>query len=234
MSRHHSPHIVTDGLVLYLDAANPKSYVSGSTTWHDLSKNSNIGTLINGTTFNSGNGGSIVFDGVNDCVKFGNILNMATNNFTLSAWVKSSSTSVVNNNGIFYKKTTNYSYNAGYRLNMPNGSFNLTIADGTNYETLTSTLSTYNDNQWHNVIAVIHRANKLQLFIDGQLSKESASALLTSIDSTIQLAIGALYIEPSIYHPFSGSIGIAQIYNRALTAQEVKQNFDALKSRFGL
>jgi hypothetical protein len=63
-----APNIVTDGLVLYLDAANVKSYVSGSTTWVDIAAGNNV-TLTNGPTFNSGNNGSIVFDGTNDYVQ---------------------------------------------------------------------------------------------------------------------------------------------------------------------
>jgi len=60
------PNISDDGLVLSLDAANTKSYINGSTTWTDLSRRGNNGTLINGPTFDSTNLGSIVFDGVND------------------------------------------------------------------------------------------------------------------------------------------------------------------------
>ena len=71
------PNIITNGLVLALDAANTKSYVSGSTVWRDLSGNNNSGSLTNGPTFNSANGGSIVFDGVDDyCV------NSLSNGFT--------------------------------------------------------------------------------------------------------------------------------------------------------
>jgi hypothetical protein len=66
MSFVHSPKIVTNGLVLALDAGNTKSYTSGSTTWFDKSGNANNGTLTNGPTFSSANGGSIVFDGTND------------------------------------------------------------------------------------------------------------------------------------------------------------------------
>ena len=72
MAFNFSPKVVTDGLVLYLDAANPKSIVSGSTIWTDLSRGGNNGTLIGGPTFNSGNGGSIVFDGSNDYVSVSN------------------------------------------------------------------------------------------------------------------------------------------------------------------
>ena len=59
-------NIVTNGLVLALDAANRRSYISGSFVWNDISGNRNSGSLINGPTFDSANGGSIVFDGTND------------------------------------------------------------------------------------------------------------------------------------------------------------------------
>ena len=68
MAIKHSPRIVTDGLVLYLDAANTKSYPGSGTTWTDISGKSNNGTLTNGPTFDSGNKGTIVFDGSNDYV----------------------------------------------------------------------------------------------------------------------------------------------------------------------
>ena len=68
MSLSRGPKIVTNGLVLYLDAANKKSYPGSGTTWTDLSGNNNTGTLTNGPTFDSNNGGSIVFDGTNDYV----------------------------------------------------------------------------------------------------------------------------------------------------------------------
>jgi hypothetical protein len=70
MTLTHSPKLVTDGLVLCLDAANPKSYPGSGTTWTDLSGNGNNGTLVNGVGYNSSNGGSLSFDGVDDYVQF--------------------------------------------------------------------------------------------------------------------------------------------------------------------
>ena len=69
MTTSYSPLIVTDGLVMYLDAANPKSYPGTGTTWTDISRNNNNGTLTNGPTFSSANLGSIVFDGSNDAIQ---------------------------------------------------------------------------------------------------------------------------------------------------------------------
>jgi hypothetical protein len=85
------PNIVVDGLVLYLDAANQYSYVSGSTAWNDLSRSNNNGTLINGPTFNSANGGSIVFDGIDDYVSFVSNPSL-TNQITVEVWIQLSST----------------------------------------------------------------------------------------------------------------------------------------------
>jgi hypothetical protein len=87
-----APKIISSGLVLHLDAAQKRSYPGTGTTWTDLSGNGNNGTLVNGPTFNSANGGSIVFDGVDDHINMGNILNSVfagTNvKYTISVWVK--------------------------------------------------------------------------------------------------------------------------------------------------
>jgi len=81
-------NIVTDGLIFYLDAANTKSYVNGSTIWDDLSRGENNGELVNGPTFDTSNGGSIVFDGVDDYVNFTSLNPITSNNpFTLSSWL---------------------------------------------------------------------------------------------------------------------------------------------------
>jgi hypothetical protein len=82
MAGNVAPNIITDGLVLYLDAANTKSYVSGSTAWNDL-VGTNNGTLVNGPTFSSANGGSIVFDGVDDYA----ITPSVTNFRSICMWV---------------------------------------------------------------------------------------------------------------------------------------------------
>lgn len=87
MGFYRGPHIVTDGLVLALDAANPTSYPGSGTTWRDLSGNNNSGSLVNGPTFNSVNGGSIVFDGSNDYVNIPYAGN-TSNSFTFTIVMK--------------------------------------------------------------------------------------------------------------------------------------------------
>jgi hypothetical protein len=78
--------IVTDGMVLNLDAANRKSFVSGSTSWYDLSGGGNNGTLTNGPAYNSANGGSIVFDGIDDICSVVDTPFRFGNTFTISVW----------------------------------------------------------------------------------------------------------------------------------------------------
>jgi len=85
----NTPPVVTSGLVLCLDAANRQSYVSGSTTWRDLSGNGNNGTLVNGTSFSTEIGGCMVFNGINNYVSFDNPLDQSqlSQVWTVQAWI---------------------------------------------------------------------------------------------------------------------------------------------------
>jgi hypothetical protein len=97
------PDIVADGLVLYLDAGSPNSYRPDfGTTWKDMSGFNNSGSLINGPTYSSANGGGIVFDGTNDYVT-GSLSTSNINEYTLDVWanitVKSTGGSPISTNG---------------------------------------------------------------------------------------------------------------------------------------
>ena len=89
MALAHSPSITTKGLVLYLDAANSKSFANTGNTWTDMSGLGNNGTLVGGAAYNSGNSGTFSFDGVNDCVNCGNAASLdIRRTMTLEAWFK--------------------------------------------------------------------------------------------------------------------------------------------------
>lgn len=90
MSYSNGPRIVTNGLVLYLDAGNSKSYPGSGTVWNDLSGNGNNGTLVNGPTYSGANKGSIVFDGANDYISGGSNTVSINNAITISAWIRHS------------------------------------------------------------------------------------------------------------------------------------------------
>jgi len=144
----HSPKIVTDGLVLALDAGNTKSYPGSGTTWFDRSGNARNGTLTNGPTFSSANGGSIVFDGVDDYVSCGNPSIFQINQGTISAWVKTSSPgsdyrgiiTKQSNYGLFVRDGILASYNWGTNQHITTG---INIADNIwKYVAMTFTTNT--------------------------------------------------------------------------------------------
>jgi len=219
MALLNGPRIVTSGLVLNLDAADRNSYVSGSTIWNDLSGNSNNGTLTNGPTFSSANGGAIVFDGVDDYVNLGRpaILDLTT--LTLSAWVLTTA----NVNQIVIGK----SYLSSYYMNIaPNVK---KFAFWTNANQLVSTtISAIGNPAWCNIVATINSTSK-NMYFNGIIDSSTTG-------ETVGIDSNDVYIGNSqaVSQPFLGNIASVQIYNRALSAQEVAQNYNATKTRYGL
>ncbi len=221
MSFNNGPTIVTNGLVLALDAGDRNSYVSGSTTWFDLAGTNN-GTLTNGPTFNSGSGGSIVFDGTNDGVSTN--FNSALGDFTICAWFKGinqgSTRRIVDKN---YETGFWLGYNGG---NHPSSSYwgGGIIRASFPYGLY---IGPFSENVW-NFISMKRQGTIQTLYangIDNTVSQSVTSGLLSTDALTIGYG-GSQYM--------SGSISIIQIYNRALSASEVLQNYNATKGRFGL
>jgi hypothetical protein len=233
MSFSYSPKIITDGLVLYLDAANAKSYVSGSTTWRDISRGGNNGTLVNGPTFNTSNGGSIVFDGVDDYVDCdtASSLNDALTGLTVSVWYKvgTKRTEIIAENGTSF--TTNTFYIAQEDAN--NLSFAIANPSG-QYQRIFGNTS-YTIGTWYNFVGVWSSGSSLLAYINGQ---DTSQALLSPFGNLISVRSGNsnLFIARrpggSLYS--SGTISQFSIYNRSLTAQEIQQNYNATKTRYGL
>ena len=225
MAFNYSPKIVTDGLVLYLDAANPNSYVSGSTSWNDISRGGNNGTLVNGPIFNAGNGGSIVFDGVNDYVGCKNNISLNVgNNITVLSWFYVNST-------ITYQpiiaKTLN---NNGWELSNNSGTLRCTLRPsiaGSN-NVISGTL---NNNKWYHASFTFNGSNII-LYLNG-LQTGLTIANSVTLDTSNDLFIGRRNDGININY-FNGNISQTTIYNRALSSQEVLQNYNATKTRFGL
>jgi hypothetical protein len=218
MAYNFSPKIVTDGLVLYLDAANTRSYVSGSTTWNDISRGGNNGTLTNGPTFNTLNGGSIVFDGVNDYV-IGNcpLINVNVGS-CLSLWIKTSST----NTQII--GSCDSGINNGFRFQIFNTTLHYTLGNVADYNTSIN----ISDNTWKNIVASTLGSTAL-IYINGVLT--NTLNIGTMLGNTSNLKLGAFWNNQ---FPFLGNISNVRLYNRALTTTEVLQNYNSTKSRFGL
>ena len=234
MSFNFSPKVVTDGLVLYLDAANTKSYTSGSTTWNDISRGGNNGTLVNGPTFSSANGGSLLFDGTNDytTIPYKSDLN-PTNNLTFSQWVKRTVDDTSIRNPIEMIASGDELYFILFRgdLTPKRWQFGIRQSNGTYQQSLTTGYLELN--VWYNLTYVADSSNNtLSVYVNGLYD---SSPIVKTYNGTLKVNSGAtLYIgaESSGGRFFKGNIGTTIIYNRALSAAEVLQNYNALKSRY--
>ena len=225
MSAFGGPNLITDGLVLSLDAGNRKSYPGSGTTWSDKSGFGNNGTLTNGPTFSSANGGSIVFDGVDDFVDttFKASTSIGNGNpFTISAFFKTGNLTqqmlvACPDSPRFYIEIFN-------RSDVLVSHWGI----GNNNNSSTST-AIINLNQIYNYVTTY----------DGNIAKGYLNGVLTDTDTIGSQSYNTNFLQIGKYASFlplylSGSIYTTQIYNRALSAEEVAQNYNAQKSRFGL
>lgn len=217
--------IVTNGLALYLDAGNPLSYPGSGTTWTDLSGNGNNGTLINGPTYSSANGGTIVFDGTNDYVATPYMFPSGNSAKSFSVWINANSASLpwivgggIDNNdgrafGLYLNGLTPVFHGNGATYDM---TFNGTI----------------NTSTWYN-IAISYNGSVISGYLNGQLDNTKTVTLDTYPSPPSGVKLGVNGINSSFAY-FDGKIAQAMMYNRALSDTEISQNYNAVKSRFGL
>jgi hypothetical protein len=240
MAFNYSPKIVTDGLVLALDAANPKSYPGSGTVWNDISRGGNNGTLTIGPTFNSGNGGSIVFDGVDDYVSILNNSNLVFGNgdFTVSMWIKTPISSTGEGNpsawGPIISKGCTTSAPAGTwwfaqnSINTNRITFNISSTDGGTFVTANTTPILLNG--WHNIVFT-RLGSTGSLYTDTTLTGIDTSSS-SNLSTTTPLWIASTSTSTS--KRTNMVLSQTQLYNRALSAQEILQNYNATKTRYGL
>jgi hypothetical protein len=231
MAFNYSPKIATDGLVLYLDAANTRSYPGTGTTWSDLSRGGNNGSLINGPTFNSANGGSIVFDGSNDYVDCGNIDDIKNaSQVSISIWTYIDDISfriLLGQNLISGTDHFQLYYWTANTLYIWIKSGNVGTVSYVN------TSSIVNINQWYNFTLVfdgtLTNNDRCKLFLNGgnDIITNRGTMPTTFTNSSESFLIGR-----GLNGYFDGRMSNTQIYNRALSTEEVTQNYNALKGRF--
>jgi hypothetical protein len=210
-------NIVTSGLVLNLDAGWYNSY-SGTTTWFDIKGGYN-GTLINGPTFNGGSQGAIVFDGTDDYVNLGSIAQIApgTGDFTIEFWINPTNWSntymplltTTVTNGIWIGKVEN-----NFALRTYN------VADDLQSTTFPT------PGVWTNVI--IQRSGNIATIYYNTISIVSGTVTRNYAQGTTEIA------RDGVTSVFNGKISTVKYYNRALSPQEILQNYNAQKSRFGI
>jgi len=224
MAFAYSPKIVTDGLVFAVDAANTKSYPGSGTTWKDLSGNGNDGTLINGPTFDSGNGGSIVFDGTNDYVEFPYSGDLTTDSFTFSFFAKSD---VVSNRRTFMGLSNggDYAFKT-YNMQIWDGEKQFLSFVGTNSSYSSYSFNINGDFRDWNFYCTVITPTYIKTWVNDDLMYDSNIALRGSFDR--------FWVGQRGGQHFNGNIPNFLIHNKSLTNTEVLQNYNALKSRFGL
>jgi hypothetical protein len=233
--QHSYGKMVTDGLVLYLNAADANSYVSGSTTWYDLA-GSNNGTLTNGPTYSSANFGSIVFDGTNDYVAEANFTGSITDSFTVGAWVNFTSATPMGQK-ILHAQSGSGPYSEVNLDNYSGGSGNPKYhfythnwAGTSTNDILTSTFD-ITSNTWAYVVGIYNDSLKFKyLYINGSLNNSASTTV--KIDWPNSATWIGLRLNSA--EPLNGRIALVHLHNRALSSSEVLQNYNATKTRFGL
>lgn len=231
MATYYTPNTVTSGLTFCLDAANPKSYIGSGTAWNDLSGNGYTGTLTNGPTFNSSNGGSIVFDGVNDRVALTNTNFGITNRFTIEVVCKPTATQA---NGMF-----NFLGSVGDRGIMCHWPW----SDGNCYFDIYDTSGNFY--RWYKgMSSIVNNINMFHIYVDSSgyqtvkqnclIQTPAAYGVIGSNNVSLGTSntIGAFDIGSNL--PWPGNMYSFKVYNRTLSDSEMLQNYNAVKSRFGI
>lgn len=213
MAVHGGPNIVEDGLVLYLDAANPMSYPRTGTTWNDLSGNNRTTTLVNGPTFNTNNLGSVVFDGSND---YASASLPALNTVTYSFWV-------------YLIDATDLSGECTL-FGAPSDQGSISIINGTTWFSWgpgSRSGPSVTLNTWTNFV-LTGDIDSTQFYIN--------SVLTNTFNSGTTLLSGTGYFCSYLDQSRLLNTRVANIsfYNRRLTAREILQNYNATRSRFGV
>jgi hypothetical protein len=232
MAVGYNPRIVTDGLVLTLDAGNTKSYPGSGTTLTDLSGNGNTGTLTNGPTYSSDDGGSIVFDGSNDYINSIQSSSIQlTDSMTISCWFSpnnfaSGRQGLVGRNGLNeYTITLETSGTISFYFastGQPGDYFN-----GASFMAFGQTNGVY-----QNLVFVRdYTANFVYCYKNGTLVSTSSSLAGTSKPTATS---GPMTIGVGNGGYFNGSVSNINLYNRALSASEVAQNYNALAPRYSI
>lgn len=228
MSAITGPNNITNGLVLSLDAASQRSYVSGSNVWCDVSGNGNNGTLVSGSTYNSIAGGSIQFISTGSSV-FSNLNSASTlntNAITIESWIYHTSLPFGVQRYISTFPSGGEQAVLRYDANIGSNGLRFYIVTSTGYKFLNSAGQIFVNN-WYHVVGTWDGSTQ-RLYKNG--------ILLTSSTQTGTLVSGS-FVQLSIsYTPETllGYMSNSKVYNRALSAAEIAQNFNSQRFRFGI
>jgi len=237
--------IVKDGLVLHLDAAQPSSYPGSGTTWTDLSGNGNNGTLSqpNGPTFDSANGGSLSFDGVDDYSSVpptnGLDLSGTSTSITVSCWAKTTDTGLALQGLVMWEDVDDSDGIEPVRLAITSNSNNYPAFILRRYDNNGSSnvsgLTLTSQNTYYNIVGT-YNGSTHAIYVNGTLSNQTSytGGIKVPADGTNAKWIIGRGELTRTDRLLKGNMAQVLIYNRGLSAAEVTQNYNALKSRYGL
>jgi hypothetical protein len=224
-------NIVTNGLILNLDPGNPNSYSGAGNTIYDLSGSGNTGTLINSPTFSSLNGGQINMPGSSKYIDLGQKFNFISENFSISTWVYLDSFVTINNAGQgpipFFKG--DFQQMGYFSQIASDGSFVFCTNQGGVTQISTSSVGIMTTSTWYN-LAFVRNGSSVRLYLNG-IDRTSTGASHNNPGSSNQTFKINYYKGDYL---ISGQMRNSQflIYNRALSATEIQQNYNATKGRF--
>ena len=224
MGLGHSPSIVRDGLVLYLDAANPKSYSGSGTTWFDLAKNVN-GNINNSPGYSNSNNGVFSFDGTNENITIPETESLNLQNYTYSFWIRRRQP--VSGSWLQFCQRSTSGRNPGiwfYIVEVNRIHFSIFLSGGFNTSVNPGGFFL---NEWHYFTASVEYSNNttfIKGYRDGVLNSTA-----THVNNFPVLGTGQSYIGNRLF-----DLGIFSIHNRALSDAEIKQNFNATRGRYGV
>ena len=222
----HSPSIVMNGLTLCLDAGNRKSYSGSGTTWTDRSGINSSGELVNSPVYNSSNLGFFQFV-TDDFARIANNTALDTQTPTVEVWIKTNATT---QNGFWFEKGT---VNSQYSLFQEGGviQWRMNIGGVTN---LTTTTATYiNTSNWYQVVGT-YTSGSRKLYINGVLvNSDTQTGTIATNSGGMSVGVYGGFSGDRGYY-YNGNLSVCRVYNRVLTATEIQQNYNALKSRFSI
>ena len=224
----HSPSVATTGLIMCYDAANPRSYAGSGTTINDMSGGSVNGTLTNGPTYNSANLGSISFDGIDDFILTNTNFPTLSTEWTVDCWCKPGTSQVTyadiwgNHgggapNGFVMQQNVN-------TLNQ----YYVAFGNGSTYF-VTSNIGV-TASVWNHVVAVKNSASIIAYINGVVVTNDSLVGTMAASPQNFMVASGV----SGGGRNWNGSVASIKVYNRALSAAEVTQNFNALQGRYGI
>lgn len=236
----HSPSIVTSNLIWCLDAGNTKSYPGSGTLWYDLSGNNRTSTLQDGPTFANG---ALTFDGLNDRIagptdiKWTQDGSVGFTSLTIELWARTTDTT-----GYLYGKPWNGNGAYNIQINL-NNTFSVSCFSGAAGLALPTSVT---DGNWKQIVCWIN-STQFSAYVNGNnfvrtATNHGLTGGVTAVapgDLSLSTALMTLYPYPpgwagSAALSCAGDLANVKVYNRVLTAEEVRQNFNALRGRFGI